>query len=430
MPRRSGLPWVVVLVAESAGAQPAPALTGGAEATASETTASETTASETTASEATASEASGAVPQPAEGPPSEPEPPPTMAVDAAVDDAICHSAGVDDFMRGDFGSARARLAECSTRGGPHASVDLELSQIAGRLASRGARLSFQRQAQPAPPDESGRASFVVSSTIAGAYGGIYVLDIANVSDFRVGVSIVLTTTAIGFLGSYYGTEGGDLSESTADAYSTGLIFGAANGLLLGTSMKLDSSEGVQTAVVLGTTLGGLGGFLAGDRARPTRGQVGFAGMTGVMGLAAVGLGFGVLQPKNSSTEIVLLGLAAGLDLGTGLGVVFGRDLDWSISRQRYVGLGAALGALGGWGAAAIATGTGGSGRTTGRIWSGAALLGMAGGTYVSYLLTRNLSPDSRYSQAAGGVWVLPTVTPGLPGTLTPGGLGLALAGEF
>lgn len=350
---------------------------------------------------------------------------PVVADDTASREA--YEAGMKAFLGGDFSDAAQHFSR--VKAGPQRAAAAELQSLASRLAERGARLTYVPDSTEAVPsmgppelDQAGRAGFVVSSTLAGIYTGAYILDLADVEDFRVGVAILLGTTAGGVLASYYGTEGRRMTDPMADAYSTGLVFGAANGLLLGAAAEPRTSEGLQTAVFLGMGLGGVGGLLLADAVEPTRGQVGFAGLTGTMGFATLGLSLGIIQPANLEPEAALIALAVGLDAGTVAGMLLGADLDWSVSRQRYVGLGTFLGALGGWGAAALVTGSDAVDSGTGRVWSGAALAGLAGGFALSIHLTRDMHPDPAFARREQAWSVAPFSADGAHG--------LAIAGQF
>src|SRR5690606_25129463 len=87
------------------------------------------------------------------------------------------------------------------------------------------------------------------------------------------------------------------------------------------------------------------GLYYGQTAKPTRGQVSFAGTMATMGLATVGLGLVIIQPDIDDGDSVLLAMAGGLDAGAAAGLVLGRDLTWSPGRARLIWLSALLGGL-------------------------------------------------------------------------------------
>ena len=327
-----------------------------------------------------------------------------------------------------FRAVAARSVEADRR-----AASRELARLADGLIARGAKLRLKSPGQTAPatraiadddqPD-AGRAGFIVTTTLASTYAGVYLLDILNTSDFRAAVLVITGTTAAGFIGSLYGSSGKTITAGTADAYSLGISMGVGNALLLAFPLGLDSStESVQTTVIGGMVLGGVAGMIMGDRARPTRAQVGFTGTTATLGLATAGLGLVVAQP-DTSADTVLLVLAGGLDAGAGLGLGLAGNLDWSPGRQRLTSLGAFLGALAGWATAALLTGTSSSGDTTSRAWAGSTLVGMWGGFGLSTYLTRHMKPDPRFAPAK------PTVEAQVAPMLIGHAPGLAISGSW
>ncbi len=372
-----------------------------------------------TASAAAAQPAAGApaqppaqpAPQPAPQPPppvAQPTPPPssdTADVIAAYDQAFAALlAGEFEKAAVGFRAVADRSVEPDRRAAAH-----ELARLADGLIARGARLHVKSPGQTAPaparmvaeddrPD-AGRAGFIVTTTLASTYLGVYLLDVLDTADFRAAVLVITGTTAAGLLGSLYGSRGKTITAGTADAYSLGISMGVGNALLLAWPLGLGTShQSVQTTVVGGMVVGGIAGLVLGDRTQPTRGQVGFTGTTATLGLATAGLGLIVAQP-NTSADTILLVLAGGLDAGAGLGLGLAGDLDWSPGRQRLTSLGSFLGALAGWATAALLTGASGDGDTVSRAWAGSTLAGMWGGFALSAYLTRDMKPDPRFGTA-------------------------------
>ncbi len=343
-------------------------------------------------------------PQPVQ-PPQPPQPVPTSDtadVIAAYDQAFAA------LLAGEFQKAAVGFRAVASRSvePDRRAASRELARLADGLIARGAKLRLKSPGQTAPvtravadddqPD-AGRAGFIVSTTLASTYLGVYLLDVMDTSDFRAAVLVITGTTAAGFLGSLYGSRGKRITAGTADAYSLGMTLGVGNALLLAWPLNLDgSSESVQSTVVGGMVLGGVAGMVLGDRTQPTRAQVGFTGTTATLGLATAGLGLVVAQP-DTSADTVLLVLAGGLDAGAALGLGLAGNLDWSPGRQRLTSLGAFLGALAGWATAALLTGTDSSGDTTSRAWAGSTLVGMWGGFALATHLTRNMKPDPRFA---------------------------------
>lgn len=373
---------------------------------------------------------------PAEQPAAPPAPPApatdTADVVAAYDVAFGALLGGNlERARDGFRTVAARSVEPERR-----AAAAELARLADELVRRGAKLqSGGPSVTAAPPavklvseddqPDAGRTSFIVTTTLAGTYSGVVLLDVLDTDDFRPGVLIVTATTAAGFLGSLYGSRGKRITGGMADAYSLGIGLGVGNGLLLAFPLGIDGeSEDVQTFALAAMAIGGTAGLVASDRVQPTRAQVGLAGTTAILGIATTGLGLGLIQPDVSSDTILLL-LAGGLDVGAALGLGLGADIDWSVSRQRLTSLGAFLGAFAGWAGAALITGADpDSDDDTARAWSASTLAGMWGGFALSTYLTRDMKPDPRFRNTA------PAPAPMVMPTRIRDAPGIAFGGSF
>ncbi|WP_428262325.1 hypothetical protein [Haliangium sp.] len=329
------------------------------------------------------------------------------------------------------GAAFSAVAARATDPGLQAAAG-ELGRLAETLAVQGVR--FVRTRSPsegslAEEDRTaGRTSFVISTTTASLYAGVVLIDLLDQGgDFRPVVGILLGTTAAGFLGSYYGSRHMAIAQSTSDAYSLGISLGVGNGLLLSLGL-LDDVDDNETELVQGTTLAamaaaGAGGLLLAHSSRPTRGQVTFTSLTSTLGISTVGLGLLVLQPDIDG-DTILLALAGGLDAGALAGVAFAPQLQWSLARARLTGLGTFLGALTGWGVAALASGVNvDDSDSVARAWGASTMAGMWGGFALTAYLTRNMAPDRRFLDDSE---TSALVTP----LMVPGGVGLGLSGRF
>ena len=314
----------------------------------------------------------------------------------------------------------------------------------GRLADELARRNMRLVAGTAPPGEplastpervgiseddqpdGGRTSFVISTTIASLYSGVVLLDLLDVDDVRTGTLVVMGSTTIGLLGSLYGTRGRTVTGGMADAWSLGLMVGTGNALLLSGPLGLyessnNSSEKVQS-LVLGSAWGAAAaGLLAADAIRPTRAQVNVTSTFGLMGLASTLLSLAIIQPDDLDGNTFLTITAAGLDGGLGAGAAFASKLDWSLSRARFVELGAFLGALAGAGTSLILFSDSES-DNTGRLAAGLTLASLWGGFALATHLTRDMAPDYRFRKQTSGTVLGPTMIHNAPG--------LALVGRF
>lgn len=364
--------------------------------------------------------------QPAQPPPPVSERP---AAQAEYDKAF--SALVDgDYDAAIAGMARAsQLATLATTRAAANEMRRLAVQLKQRAASGGpATRSPLITARDREADRTaGRTTFITTTTIASMYAGIVLIDLLNQGDdFRASIGVVTAATALGFLGSFYGSRGHTITEGAADTYSLGLGLGLGNALLLALPLDLDTSEQFQSFVLAGSVAGGVAGMYLGDRLRPTRAQAHFVGTTSTLGIASVGLGLGILQPSGIDADTVLLLLAGGLDVGAGAGLYMSQDLDWSLSRARLVGLGTFLGAFAGWATGALLTGAefDGNGDADARTWASTTLAGMWGGFALTWHLTRDMVPGKRHQIAnAQQQFVLPTMVAGT----APG---LAIAGSF
>ncbi len=370
-------------------------------------------------------------PSPPPGPPPPPEqerlpaPPPDVTAiyqhafaALLANDLAAASAG--------FAAAAASATDPELRGAAR-----ELGRLADELAARQGRIVLGATTTTPPPHgdredpDEGRAGIIVTSTLASIYAGVVFSDLADTSDARAVTGIIVGTTGLGFLASLYGTRGRTISGGTAEAYSLGMLLGAANGLLLAEPFGASTSEQWQTTIFGGMALAAGAGFYYGHTRKPTRGQVSFAGTMATMGVATVGLGLIVTLPDIDDPDNVLIAMAGGLDAGAAAGLVLGRDLTWSAGRARLVWLGALLGGLGGLATGVLLFGDGESdnGDTEARVAAGLTLGGAWGGLLLGARLTRNMRPDTRYrSLAALDHHVVPIAM--------PHGAGLGIAGRF
>jgi len=378
-------------------------------------------------------------PEPAPPDASQPHPPPPPAYDlnATYDQAY------QAMLAGDFAKAAQGFAYVAAQSSDpeQRAAAREMARLASGLRASGARLLLpggvagagaQLVTQPAPDDEpdAGRTSFIVTTTMAAFYSSIYLIDLLDQGDsVQAATLVVMGGTALGVLGSVYGSRGRTITAGMADAYSLGIGIGAGNAALLVHPLnQTDTSERVETFILGGLVVGGIAGYYAGYQFRPTSGQVGYIGDVSVLGLATAGLGLLIVQPSVSADSI-LVTLTAGLDAGLALGLFTAGKLDWSPSRQRLISLGIFLGALAGWGVTAMIYGdsSGASGDDVARVLGSATLAGMWGGAALTWHLTRNMKPDKRFQPNHGvQLNVGPTAVRALDGTRP----GVALAGTF
>jgi hypothetical protein len=374
-----------------------------------------------------------------------------------MDDRTRYDAAFDAMLRGDVTDAAAGFATVAqTANDPQLRAQAaELGRLAHELALRHARLTFDGSpGAPGGPatvttgnavvtgvsedDEptGGRATFVVTTTMASLYSGVVLLDLLDVGDVRTGVIIVMGSTAAGVIGSIYGTRGKTMTGGMADSWELGMFAGAGNALLLSGplgfySASSNASEKVQS-LTLGAAWGGAtAGLLIADHYRPTRAQVNITQTFGLMGLGSTLLGLALIQPGNLDSDSFLTITAAGLDAGIGIGASFASKLDWSLSRARYVSLSAFLGLLAGGGTSLLIFADSNDGDRAARASAAIALAGLWGGFFVGMHLTSDMAPDYRFRARAGAPATSTMVTPAiLRDTASSSAPGLALVGTF
>jgi len=379
----------------------------------------------------------------------------TVATGAAQqpppDEQAQFDAAFDSMLRGDFIAASQgfkALAAIATSSERRASAT-DMARLADELQARGGKLTFgvvpaASGAPGAPPvvapgpgvpapgvvavseddaADGGRASFVVTTTMASFYSGFVLLDLMDVSDIRTGTLVVMGSTAGGVLGSLYGTSGRTMTGGMADAWRLGLFAGVGNALLLSGPLGLydsstNTSEKVNTFVLASGWGLATAGLLIADNIRPTRGQVTVVETFGMMGVASTLLSLAIVQPNDLSGNTFLGITAAGLDGGLAAGAAFGGKLDWSYSRARYVELSAFLGGLTGVGTSLLLFSDSGSDNTA-RLAASITLGGLWGGFLLGTHLTRNMAPDYRFRRTQATTMITPTSIRNAPGlTLT------------
>jgi hypothetical protein len=301
----------------------------------------------------------------------------------------------------------------------------ELARLATTLSEKHARYTMGTADQKlkaelaADDNDDGRTSFITFSTLYGLYAGVVLIDDFDISDFRAGIATVAATTAVGLLGSYFGTKDVRITGAMGDAYGVGMMFGVANAALL--IEPIDNGVTDKEAFTTVLIAGGVGGVLGLEfaaQAEPTRGQVSFASTLGILGFASTGLAIAIAQPDGDGDHL-LVAMAGGMDLGLTAGLVVGKDLDWSVSRGRIVTLGTLLGGLAGAAGGALIVGSDPS-NDGDRVIAAATLIGTWGGFGLTTHLTSDMRPDRRYAQSTTQLTAIPVRN----------GMGLGFTGQF
>ncbi len=293
-----------------------------------------------------------------------------------------------DSENADLQSAATAMAEFARR------LKQSKAYIAVGAGARGGILA-------SPDKEGGRANLVITTTLAAFYSSFALVDILGVDDFTPISLTVAATTAAGLGLSLYTTRDSAIHPATASAYSTGLIAGIANGLLvapiLGIDLEGDIGDGDinQNYLLFGLSTmaaGGTAGYLLGKNHRPTEGQVTATSMAGLTGFSSAGLLLVMTQPESLDGDTVAMLVALGMDAGLASGAVLSRNIDWSPSRANYVALSQFLGGLAGFTVGALVVSEPDSDDE--KIYAGLILGGIWGGLAAGIHLTRDMAPDA------------------------------------
>ncbi len=281
-----------------------------------------------------------------------------------------------------------------------------LANFAKRLKQSQARIvvgaDARRDLIAAPDKESGRTNLVITTTLAAFYSSFALVDVLGVDSFTPVTVTVAVTTAAGLGASLYATRESKIPVAQSNAYSSGLGFGVANGLLFAPKLGIDADGGPddgeinQNYLLFGLSTmaaGGAGAYLLASEYRPTEGQVTVTSMGGVSGAASAGLALAIIQPDSIEGETVALVIALGMDAGLAGGALLGHNIDWSASRANYVALSQFLGALAGFTVGAVVVGEP-DGETDAKVYAGLVLGGIWGGLLGGIHLTRDMDPDA------------------------------------
>ncbi len=351
----------------------------------------------------------------------DPEPLPIPAAATATDEDEPQvrerfRQGLDKLREGEPDQAAALLGEVASR-----------ARMIERRNAAAALVAYARKMEAIASDEhggglardlsDGRTEFIVTSTIGGLYAGVVLIDVLDLDEVRPVVGTLLLTTGAGFTASLYASRGLGLRAADGEAYSLGVIWGAASGGLLAAAFEFEDSATAQATVLAGGIIGGFTSLALSRTVLPTRGQVGVISTAMPVGFATAMLSTVFLQDSNLQFRSVALMWFGGLQAGTIAGVMLAPDLNWSASRARLTLLGGGLGGLVGWGVAALATGTSGDGNTTSKIWAGSAMAGLWGGIALGAWLTDDMAPDPNWRDPTpqGHSFVLPTRIGNSPG---------------
>lgn len=246
----------------------------------------------------------------------------------------------------------------------------------------------------------GRFPFVAGATLGGLAAGIELLLAIEPDSVTPGVLTVMATTGGAFAASLFATREGAITMGEASLFSSGLIYGTYNAVLLAALVD-PGSQGAALMSLGGTILGGTVGFITARGAHLSPGDASLVGSGGLWGSATGLLLLPILQP--SSTDGYTLTMMLPMDAGIVLAAVVASQIDISRDRVLLMDLGALLGGLG-LGGLGIIVMDATNNFDSARIVSGLALGGIVVGGGLSLYLTRHMDrPDGEAPPAMGAL---------------------------
>jgi hypothetical protein len=248
-------------------------------------------------------------------------------------------------------------------------------------------------AEPFTPRSSGRAVLALNAAVLGGYVGFALQRASGSDDERLIYPLAALGAGIGLGASLLVAEEWDISVGDAWYLSAGTWWPAAGSLLLAQSYDVDDED----RYIYGM-LGAGAGLASATAAIALGGSVSEGGATIAHSGGAFGLGFGGLGEllvRGDTDETPVRGFGYGAIAGVIVGGALATQVDLSTSRVLLVDLGASLGALGG---AALGSPLllveDEANPTRTRLWLSAVGVGTLAGGALTYLLTRDMTPDT------------------------------------
>jgi hypothetical protein len=299
------------------------------------------------------------------------------------------------------------------------------------------------QPYPAPysaPAETRRRHWndgevIADFAVVGTFGSLNLLARTDIDNGNA-VGFILVGGMAGGAGvGYLLTQKYDVDAGAAHATTLGMTLGFANGALLIQPTGWERTESVLNLLFLGSAAGAAGGFVYGQAAKLTPGQSWFVANMTLLGTATASLGAITGSRDGEFGNWENGTLAIGLDGGAVAGAVIAPSLDWSAKRSKVVFASTVIGALaGGMFAGLLANNNNESRTDNGDVVAGAMTAGLWGGFGLGVMMTKNYSPDLRYSQPSAAPTAVrqrsesPTTV--LPWVGDRGQLGVMTGGSF
>ncbi len=217
------------------------------------------------------------------------------------------------------------LYETDLPGGKyHVSVEAQervtVNQDVDVLADKDADISIDMPREP----EFGRKQLLLYSVFGGGFAAGFALEKQDGSTIA-SASVIGAGTA--FLGVYYGTDR-NLALGTSSLTVTASLIGGVSGGVLG-GLISGSQDVLLPLIGGGLVIGGVAGYLAGDRTHPTPGDAAVINSGALWGTVAGSLFSATFKPGDQISSGLVL---SGLGMGTVAGVVLQRF--FTVSRTR------------------------------------------------------------------------------------------------
>jgi hypothetical protein len=278
--------------------------------------------------------------------------------------------------------------------------------------------------QPAAPP-TGDLEITANFAMLGILGAITLVDARDMGNSG---SVTLMLMAGAGAGGAFGYVLSDKLEPTrADGHAAtmGMSLGLINASLLLVPLELtDSSEEVLPALLVGGTIGAVGGLALSRSLELTSGQTMFVTNLALLGLGTSALAGALVDTDNELDNSEMSALAIGLDGGALAGVLLAPKINWSHRRARFVGMASMAGFLAGSMIGAGFTEETGDG-TTGDPDPDAIAIGILAGMWGGFLLgvklTDNYAPDPRFGPKPAPVTLAPMVNGRQLGVTIAGG---------
>ncbi len=262
---------------------------------------------------------------------------------------------------------------------------------------------------PAPPpsgpvpEPSGELEMIGNFAGLGVLASVTLLVVRDYDDPDTGTLLVMAGALGGAATGWILADRLEVTRSEAYATTMGMSLGAINAALLlvplGTS---DSGDEILPTLLVGSTVGAVGGLALGKSLHLTRGQTMFAGNLALLGIGTSAMIGALIDRDDGAFDAgEMTALTIGLDGGAVAGLVLAPKLDWSYRRARFVSATTLVGTfLGGMVGGLLATDRDPAGNSTTDPDTavGSMLAGMWAGFAGGVLMTRDFAPDPTYLQ--------------------------------